>query len=255
LPKRRNAGRNDLAAVYERLLARQGHSGWWPGESAFEVCLGAILTQNTAWTNAARALDALRAEGLLTFSALASSTESRLAELIRPSGTYRLKAARVRTFLQFLAREYDGRVEAMAGEEPGELRRKLLAVRGIGEETADAIALYAAGRPLFVVDAYTRRVFARLGFLRGPESYADVQRFFMDRLPPDAALFQDYHAQVVRLAKDVCRPAPRCGECALEGMCATAEAEHGPRRLVRGGKAVRAARGRRAGVRSARPPS
>jgi endonuclease-3 related protein len=211
----------DLAGIYDRLLARQGHSGWWPGESAFEVCLGAILVQNTAWANAARALEALRSHGLLTFEALAVVSDERLAELIRPSGTYRLKAARVRAFLDFLRREYGGRVEGMAAEEPWDLRHKLLAVPGIGPETADAIALYAARRPLFVVDAYTRRVFARLGHLRGGETYADVQRLFMDRLPADVALFQDYHAQVVRLAKDVCRPTPRCGECVLEDVCAT----------------------------------
>lgn len=205
--------------MYDRLLERQGHSAWWPGESALEVCLGAILTQNTAWTNVERALAALKREGLLSYEALRSLPEARLAELIRPSGTYRVKAARVRAFLDFLALEYDGRVEAMAGEEPRALRRKLLSVAGIGPETADAIALYAAGRPLFVVDAYTRRVFARLGLLDGREPYDDVQRVFMDGLPADAALFQDYHAQIVRLAKDVCRPVPRCEGCALDDVC------------------------------------
>ena len=216
---RKKAREADLRAVYGRLLDRQGHSAWWPGESPFEVCLGAILTQNTAWTNVEKALVVLRREGLLSYEALRDVPEARLAELIRPAGTYRIKAARVKAFLDFLGREYGGRVEAMGDEEPWTLRRKLLEVPGIGPETADAIALYAAGRPLFVVDAYTRRVFARLGLLRGDEDYADVQRFFMDRLPADAALFQDYHAQIVRLAKDVCRPAPRCAECALDDVC------------------------------------
>jgi endonuclease III related protein len=211
----------DLKVVYDRLLQTQGHSAWWPGESAFEVCVGAILTQNTAWTNVEKALAALKREGLLSYEALSALPDGTLAELIRPSGAYRVKAMRLRAFLDFLGREYDGRLEAMAAEEPRALRRKLLSVVGIGPETADAIALYAAGRPLFVVDAYTRRVFGRLGVLGGRETYDDVQRVFMDRLPPDVALFQDYHAQVVRLAKDVCRPVPRCHACALDDVCAS----------------------------------
>jgi endonuclease III related protein len=211
----------DLKSVYERLLDRQGHAAWWPGESALEVCVGAILTQNTAWTNVEKALAALKRAGPLSYDALRALPDDRLAALIRPSGTYRVKAARLRAFLEFLGREYGGRVEAMAAEEPQALRRKLLSVKGIGPETADAIALYAARRPLFVVDTYTRRVFGRLGVLGGRETYDDVQRMFMDGLPPDVALFQDYHAQVVRLAKDVCRPVPRCHACALGDVCAS----------------------------------
>ena len=246
LPMRKRLGPSDLKRIYDRLLDRHGHSAWWPGESAFEVCLGAILTQNTAWTNVEKALAALKAEGLLSYEAMRLLPLSRLTELIRPSGTYKVKAARVAAFLDFLGREYGGRVEAMAGEEPCELRHKLLSVFGIGPETADAIALYAAGQPLFVVDAYTRRVFGRLGLLRGDEPYADVQRFFLDRLPSDAALFQDYHAQIVRLAKDVCRPVPRCDVCALDGICATvqrrARRERRGRRAPRGLQLKRGAR-------------
>jgi endonuclease-3 related protein len=223
LPMARRRVGTRLRTIYDRLLARQGPSGWWPGDSAFEVCLGAILTQNTAWVNVEKALVRLRAEGLLTYERLRAVPEAGLAELLRPSGTFRIKAARVRAFLDFLGRDFGGRVEAMASEEPWELRRKLLSVPGIGPETADAIALYAAGRPLFVVDAYTRRVFGRLGLLRGGETYADVQRLFMERLPADAELFQEYHAQIVRLAKDVCRKVPRCAECALHAVCARAE--------------------------------
>jgi endonuclease-3 related protein len=211
---------DDLRSIYDRLLDAQGHSGWWPGQNAFEVCLGAILVQNTAWTNAERALRALSEEGLLSYDALRDVREERLADLLRPSGTYRVKAARVRAFLDFLGREYAGGVEKMAAEEPMVLRRKLLAVHGLGPETADAIALYAARQPLFVVDAYTRRVFGRLGVLEGGETYGEVQALFMQRLPPDVPLFQDYHAQIVRLAKDVCRKVPRCGACALEDVCA-----------------------------------
>ena len=208
-----------LLRVYRRLRARFGHARWWPGESPFEVCVGAILVQNTAWANVERALHRLRRRRLLSFRALNRLPASRLAPLVRSSGTFRVKARRLRAFLDFLAAEYRGRVEAMRGEEPSLLRRKLLAVPGIGPETADSIALYAAGHAVFVVDAYTRRVFARLGLLRGDESYAEVQRFFEDRLPRDAGLYNDYHAQIVRLGKDVCRTRPRCPECPLAEIC------------------------------------
>ena len=196
-----------------------GHAGWWPGETPFEVCVGAILTQNTSWTNVEAALDVLRRRGRLSYDGLRALPPSRLAPLIRSSGYFNLKARRVKAFVGFLGREYAGRVEAMAGDEPRALRARLLAVDGIGRETADSIVLYAAGLPLFVIDAYTRRIFGRLGLLRGHEPYAEVQEFFMTRLGPDAALYNDYHAQIVRLGKDVCRPRPRCDACPLDSVC------------------------------------
>ncbi len=208
-----------LRRVYRRLLAAFGHAAWWPGESPFEVCVGAILVQNTAWTNVERTLDSLRSRGLLSFAALHRLSPSRLAPLLRSSGTFRVKAVRLRAFLRFVASEYGGRVEAMRDEAPARLREKLLSVRGVGPETADSIALYAAGHPVFVVDAYTRRIFSRLGLLRGEETYAAVQRLFEDALPRDAALFNDYHAQIIRLGKDVCRARPRCPECPLDDLC------------------------------------
>lgn len=206
-------------AVYQRLLRRFGHAGWWPGETAFEVCLGAILVQNTSWRNVERTLEALRRSGRLSFERLAPLAPSRLAPLLRSSGTFRVKARRVRAFLAFLGREYGGRVEAMREDDPWRLREKLLRVEGIGPETADSILLYAAGHPIFVVDAYTRRVFARLGWIEGREAYDVVQRLFMERLPPDAALHNDFHAQIVTLGRDVCRPVPRCSSCPLEELC------------------------------------
>jgi endonuclease III related protein len=209
--------------VYERLRAAFGHAGWWPGESPFEVCVGAILVQNTSWANVERTLDGLRRRRLLSFHALAGLPASRLAPLLRSSGTFRVKARRLRAFLDFVSSEYGGRVEAMREEDPAALRRKLLAVAGIGPETADSIALYAAGQASFVVDAYTRRVFTRLGLLRGAESYAEVQRLFEKHLPRDAELYNDYHAQIVRLGKDFCRTRPRCPECPLEDVCRHSE--------------------------------
>jgi endonuclease III related protein len=211
-----------LLRVYRRLLARFGHAGWWPGESPFEVCVGAILVQNTAWANVERTLDLLRARSLLRFEELDRISATGLSPLLRSSGTFRVKARRLRAFLDFLGAEYGGRVEAMRAESPQTLRRKLLAVSGIGPETADSIALYAAGQALFVVDTYTRRVFSRLGLLqarRPHEGYEQVQRFLMDRLPRDAALYNDYHAQLVRLGKDHCRPRPRCAGCPLDDLC------------------------------------
>jgi endonuclease-3 related protein len=209
-----------LRAIYRRLVRHFGPAGWWPGETPFEVCLGAILVQNTSWTNVERALECVRGAGRLSFEGLSALSAARIAALIRPSGTFRVKAARVRAFLDFLGSAYGGRVEAMRAEDPWVLRRRLLGVHGIGPETADSIALYAAGQPLFVVDAYTRRAFTRLGLLQsGALGYDEVQRFFMDRLPRDAALFNDYHAQIVRLGKEICRPRPRCGACPLETIC------------------------------------
>lgn len=219
VPRPLRPDRATLLAIYQRLLARYGHAGWWPGGTAFEVCLGAILTQNTSWTNVEKAIESLRRRGRLSFEALRPLPPSRIAPLIRSSGTFNVKARRIAAFLRFLEREYGGRASAMSREEFEALRRKLLSVNGIGPETADSIVLYAAGLPLFVVDAYTRRVFVRLGLLRGGEDYHAVQLFFMERLPRDAALFGDYHAQIVRLGKDVCRQRPRCGDCPLEAIC------------------------------------
>lgn len=213
-------GHSDLREIYARMRAHRGPAGWWPGGSAFEVCVGAILTQNTAWTNVEKALRVLRERGLLTFDALHALSADELAPLIRSAGCFNVKARRVKAFLDFLARDYDGLVSALAREDRWILRAKLLAVPGIGPETADCIVLYAAGAAVFVVDAYTRRVFGRLGLLRGDESYDDVQRFFHEGLPADPALFNDYHAQIVLLAKDVCRKVPRCGECVLSALCA-----------------------------------
>jgi endonuclease-3 related protein len=208
-----------LLRVYRRLRARFGHAGWWPGASPFEVCVGAILVQNTAWANVARTLEGLKRRRLLSHRRLRGLPPSRLAPLLRSSGTFRVKAKRLRAFLDFLGDEYGGRVERMRAESPLGLRGKLLAVSGIGPETADSIGLYAAGHALFVVDAYTRRVFSRLGLLRGDEPYQEMQRFFEERLPRDAGLWNDYHAQLVRLGKDHCRARPRCASCPLEDLC------------------------------------
>jgi endonuclease-3 related protein len=217
--RRRVRGRVQPLRIYRRLLEHYGPRDWWPGKTRFEIALGAILTQNTAWANVEKALAALRARRLLSYRALSSLTPARLAPLIRCAGTFRVKARRVIAFVRFVGREYAGRIAGMRREPPASLRRKLLAVKGIGQETADAIALYAAGQPNFVVDAYTRRIFERLGLLREGESYETVQRLFTDSLPVDAHLYNDYHAQLVELAKQACRAQPCCRRCPLDDLC------------------------------------
>jgi endonuclease III related protein len=227
--------RSSLRRVYRRLRARYGPAGWWPGRTSLEVCIGAILTQNTSWTNVERAIGELRRRGVLNWNALRAIPVDRLATLIRASGTYTVKARRLRAFFDFLEREHGGRVASMRRFDPWALRSRLLAVHGIGPETADSIVLYGAGLPVFVVDAYTRRVFSRLGLVRGDESYDELQRFFMTRLAPDPALYNDYHAQIVRLAKEACRTRPRCAACPLEDLCPKRGVSSGEGALSRSG--------------------
>jgi endonuclease-3 related protein len=208
-----------LLRVYRRLLRCYGPQGWWPGETPFEVCVGAVLTQNTAWTQVETALARLRAAGCLEARALARLAPHALAELIRPAGTPNVKARRLLALVEFLLRACDGDPTRLRAERPAELRQRLLAVDGIGPETADALLLYAVGLPAFVVDAYTRRIFVRLGLVGPRDTYAQVQRFFVSRLPADVPLFNDYHAQIVRLAKEACRARPACRLCPLTDLC------------------------------------
>ncbi len=192
-----------------------GPQGWWPGRTRFEVIVGAILTQNTAWTNVALALANLRRIRALTPAALATLPQVRLAELIRPAGYYNIKAARLRHFLRYLEGRYRLRLDRMFAQQPSRLRQELLAVSGIGPETADSILLYAGNIPTFVVDAYTRRILSRHGLLGSGASYDDVQALLMGSLAPNAALYNEYHALLVAVGKTFCRPSPRCAGCPL----------------------------------------
>lgn len=197
------------------MLHALGPQGWWPGRTRFEVIVGAILTQNTAWTNVARAIANLRQARVLTPKALAALPAPKLARLVQPSGYYRTKAARVKRFLRFLRARYALNLSRMFAERPSKLREELLAVSGIGPETADSILLYAGGVPVFVVDAYTRRILGRHGLIRADATYDAVQALFMENLPPDPALYNEYHALLVAVGKDFCRPLPRCARCPL----------------------------------------
>jgi len=201
--------------MYRAMLTVLGPQGWWPGRTRFEVIVGAILTQNTAWTNVARAVANLRQARVLTPRALATLPTPRLARLIRSSGYYRTKASRVKRFVRFLRARYRLDLWRMFRVRPSRLREELLAVPGIGPETADSILLYAGQVAAFVVDAYTRRILERHGIIRPDATYDAVQALFMSRLPPEAALYNEYHALIVAVGKDFCRPVPRCERCPL----------------------------------------
>lgn len=201
--------------MYRAMLHALGPQNWWPGRTRLEVIVGAILTQNTAWTNVARAIANLRRERVLTPEALAELPGPRLARLIRPSGYYRTKAARVKRFLRFLRARYALNLSRMFARHPSILREELLSVSGIGPETADSILLYAGGVPVFVVDAYTRRILGRHGLIQPDATYDAVQVHVMENLPPDTRLYNEYHALLVAVGKDFCRPAPRCARCPL----------------------------------------
>jgi len=184
-----------------------------------EVIVGAILTQNTAWQNVEKAIANLKAARLLSTDALIAISESDLSELIRPSGYYNVKARRLKSFLIFLQDCFHGNLDIMLGEETRTIREKLLQVKGIGEETADSILLYAGGKPVFVVDAYTRRILMRHGVIRERFTYGEIQRLFMKHLANDAPLYNQYHALLVNTGKNYCsKKKPRCQACPLNHL-------------------------------------
>ena len=210
-----------LTEIYVRLLTRFGPQHWWPqSDGAFEVIVGAILTQNTSWTNVEKAMANLRRAKLLTPDALNRTMEKRLATLIRPSGYFNLKAKKLKAFVRFLFEKHQGKLSHLFQQDLATLREELLAVYGIGPETADSIILYAAEKPIFVVDAYTRRILARVGLVTDDATYAETQQLFMEHLPHDEPRFNEYHALIVALGKDICKKSkPRCGDCPLIELC------------------------------------
>jgi endonuclease III related protein len=204
-----------LIEIFNLLLARYGHRHWWPAETPFEVCVGAILTQNTNWGNVEKAIANLKGEGLLSPRGLRDVPAEKLADVIRPAGYFNVKSTRLKGFISWLFGSYGGSVKRMSGAQWPELREELLTVKGIGPETADSILLYACAKPTFVVDAYTRRLFAALGLISGREGYEEIRALFMENLPQDVVLFNEYHALIVQHAKEHCRKRPRCAGCAL----------------------------------------
>lgn len=216
-------GLASLEEVFERLLEYYGPQYWWPADTPFEVIVGAVLTQNTNWTNVEKAIANLKREDLLSPEQLNDIEETRLAELIRPSGYFNIKASRLKSFISFLFENFEGALGRMFALELGLLRHKLLEVKGIGPETADSILLYAGKYPVFVVDAYTKRIFSRIGLIQGEHTYHQVQEFFMNNLESERQLFNEYHALIVRHAKEYCRTKPLCYDCPLVDLpCAFA---------------------------------
>ncbi len=209
----------ELIDLYERLLSRYGEQPWWPAETPFEVVVGAVLTQNAAWSNVEKAIDRLKASGNLSLDALLATDHETLGELIRPSGYFNIKARRLRNLCEYLAAQ--GGLETFAGIDLKEQRIGLLAVNGVGPETADDILLYALDRPVFVIDTYTRRLLQRYRLAVGDEPYEDLRQGFEDALQSDVYLYQQYHALIVMHAKEVCRKAPLCDQCVMATHCPT----------------------------------
>jgi len=206
---------DDLSAIYGALSAAFGHQHWWPAKTAFETMVGAILAQNVSWTNAAQAVASLESAGMLDPGRLAAADAGDIARLIVSSRFYNQKAERIREFARVYVTEFQADPAVMAATGTEALRERLLSLPGLGKETVDTILLYACRKPVFVVDAYTRRIFSRYGLLPEEVSYDRTQRLFSDHLPPDVGLFNDYHAQIVRLGKTACRKSPLCDRCPI----------------------------------------
>ena len=204
-----------LRDMFRLLFRVYGPQHWWPARTSTEIVVGAILAQNTAWTNVRRAIDNLRQARALTWTALRNLEEGKLAELIRPSGTYRVKAARLKAFVDTLWDDHDGSLESMLDGELDPARRRLLAIHGVGPETADAILLYAGNHPTFVVDAYTKRILRRHHLIATDAGYEEVRELFHASLPTDAGLFNEYHALLVAVGKQHCRSKAICEGCPL----------------------------------------
>ena len=209
---------NRIEDIHTRLFDHFGPQHWWPGETPFEVMLGAVLTQNTSWRNVSLVIEALRQDGLLSFEALEILPLEVLAEKIRPSGYYNQKAKRLKGLFAAI-REDSGSLEDFFNQDTHTLREKLLGVKGIGPETADSITLYAAGKPVFVVDAYTYRILLRHDLIGEDAGYEEIQDLFLGKLPAEVQLFNEYHALLVRLGKEYCKKSnPLCDTCPLQGF-------------------------------------
>jgi endonuclease-3 related protein len=201
--------------MFNLLCSALGPQNWWPAETELEMMVGAILTQNTNWNNVEKAIENLRKRDLLSVAALRDIPISVLAEYIRPTGYYNIKAKRLKNLIHFIEAEHSGDIDAFLSMDTEVLQAELLSVRGIGRETADSIVLYGAGRPLFVVDAYTYRILARHGIIEEEAGYDDLQSLFMDNLPHDVGLFKEFHALLVKTGKLYCRKKPLCLPCPL----------------------------------------
>lgn len=204
-----------LKEIYDLLFERFGPQDWWPGDTPFEVIVGAILTQNTNWTNVEKAITNLKEAKVLLPDKLHRLDAKKLAELIRPAGYFNIKAKRLKNFLDWFFENYSGQLKNIENVRTPELREQLLSVKGIGPETADSILLYALNHPVFVVDAYTARICSRHHLIDEGADYYQIQETFESNLPNEIELFNEYHALLVRTGKDFCKPTPKCEECPL----------------------------------------
>lgn len=209
--------KNKLLSIYRKLYSTFGSQGWWPASTPFEVTVGAILTQNTSWSNVEKAIDNLKSRKLLRAKVLYRLPEKSLARIIKPAGYYNVKAKRLRNFLKFFIQRYHASIRRMASVKAMVLRNQLLAINGIGPETADSIILYALHKPVFVIDAYTKRILLRHGLIKDSACYEDIQRLFMHNLKRSGEMFNEYHALLVKLGKDFClKHKPKCHCCPLK---------------------------------------
>jgi endonuclease-3 related protein len=212
--------RKQLMSIYRALFRAYGPQHWWPGDTPFEVLIGAVLTQNTSWTNVEKAIANLKRERVLTFSQMLSVAPGKLALLIRPSGYFNIKTKRLRNLLSFIHTSYSGSLVRMFSTDPARLRQQLLEVNGIGQETADSILLYAGEKPFFVADAYTKRIFSRQGLIADNANYNTVQGLFMDNLTQNASFYNEYHALIVKIGKVHCKKVkPLCSDCPIHPKC------------------------------------
>ena len=207
-----------LTEIYQLLFHRFGPQHWWPGQTQFEIITGAILTQNTNWTNVEKAIANLKSADCLTPEKIHCLDIPELAELIRPAGYYRIKAKRLKNFVNWLFESHEGSLTSLENLDTDQLRAQLLAINGVGHETADSILLYALKRPIFVVDAYTARIAVRHGLIDPDADYEQLRELFQSNLPQDVQLFNEYHALLVRLGSQFCKPKPKCPGCPLEKL-------------------------------------
>jgi endonuclease-3 related protein len=208
-----------LLDIYYQLMTRYGPQYWWPAPEPFEIIVGAILTQSAAWKNVEKAITNLKSDGALSPGALRRLPPAELARLIHPCGYYNAKAIKLKAFAHWIGEQYNDDLGKLFATSIDHLRQQLLCVHGIGPETADSIILYAANKPIFVIDAYTRRIFNRIGLVPADNSYNAFQTLCMANLKADTRLFNEYHALLVRLAKEVCRQQPLCPQCCLKNLC------------------------------------
>jgi len=208
-----------LQNIYHQLVNCYGPQHWWPAQEPFEVIVGAMLTQAAAWVNVEKAIANLKAARALSPKALRRLSLSEVATLIHPCGYYNAKALKLKSLAHWLGEYYNDNLDKLFANNTERLRRELLSIHGIGQETADSIILYAANKPIFVIDAYTRRIINRIGLAPDSNSYTAYQALFMDNLPTDAELFNEYHALLVNLGKNVCRNRPLCQQCCLNNIC------------------------------------